>query len=101
MRDLVLTGGPWTSQQQRDIVTYCQGDVDVLGPLLERMLPRITARPDGLTNALLRGAYMKTVAVIEHNGIPIDTETLDRLRHHSGRYQNRFDPRCRPRLRRV
>ena len=34
----------------------------------------------GSTNALLRGAYMKTVAVMEHNGVPIDTETLDRLR---------------------
>ena len=80
MRDLVLAGGPWTEQQRRDILAYCQGDVDCLGPLLERMLPRITARPDGLDNALLRGAYMKTVAVMEHNGVPIDTETLDRLR---------------------
>jgi DNA polymerase I len=82
MRDLVLTGGPWTDQQRRDILAYCQGDVDCLGPLLERMLPRITARPDGLSNALLRGAYMKTVAVMEHNGVPIDTKTLDRLRTH-------------------
>jgi DNA polymerase I len=80
MRDLVLTGGPWTELQRRDILAYCQGDVDCLGPLLERMLPRITARPHGLTNALLRGAYMKTVAVMEHNGIPVDTETLGRLR---------------------
>ena len=82
MRDLVLTGGPWTEQQRRDILAYCQGDVDCLGPLLERMLPRIAARPRGMENALLRGAYMKTVAVMEHNGVPIDTETLDRLREH-------------------
>jgi hypothetical protein len=82
MRDLVLTGGPWTDQQRRDILAYCQGDVDCLGPLLERMLPRITARKDGLSNALLRGAFMKTAAVMEHTGIPIDTETLDRLRNH-------------------
>ena len=80
MRDLVLTGGPWTEQQRRDILAYCQGDVDCLGPLLERMLPRITARPDGLDNALLRGAFMKTVAVMEHNGIPIDVEMLGQLR---------------------
>jgi DNA polymerase-1 len=82
MRDLVLAGGPWTEQQRRDILAYCQGDVDCLGPLLERMLPRIIARPDGLDNALLRGAYMKTVAVMEHNGVPIDTETLSRQREH-------------------
>ena len=24
MRDLVLTGGPWTEQQRRDILAYCQ-----------------------------------------------------------------------------
>jgi hypothetical protein len=82
MRDLVLAGGPWTAQQRRDILAYCQGDVDCLGPLLERMMPRITARPRGLSNAMLRGAYMKTVAVMEHNGVPIDTGTLDRLRTH-------------------
>ena len=80
LRDLVLAGGPWTDQQRDDILTYCQGDADCLGPLLERMLPRITAHPDGLNNALLRGAFMKTVAVMEHNGVPIDTETLGRLR---------------------
>ena len=70
MRDLVLAGGPWTEQQRHDIVAYCQGDVDCLGPLLERMLPRITACPRGLDNALLRGEYMKTVAVMERNGVP-------------------------------
>jgi DNA polymerase-1 len=80
MRDLVLTGGPWTEQQRGDILAYCQGDVDCLGPLLERMLPRITAKPRGLDNALLRGEYMKTVAVMEHNGVPIDTGTLGLLR---------------------
>jgi DNA polymerase I len=80
MRDLVLAGGPWTDQQRLDILAYCQSDADSLGPLLERMLPRITARPNGLSNALLRGAYMKTVAVMEHNGVPIDAETLNRLR---------------------
>jgi hypothetical protein len=82
MRDLVLSGGPWTQQQRSEILTYCQGDVDCLGPLLERMLPQITARPDGLSNALLRGEYMKTVATMEANGIPIDTDMLDRLRTH-------------------
>ena len=101
MRDLVLTGGPWTEQQRRDILAYCQGDVDCLGPLLERMLPRITARPRGLENALLRGEYMKTVAVMEHNGVPIDTETLGRLREHWTDDQGRADPRGRPRLSRV
>ena len=69
MRGLVLIGGPWTDQQQRDILAYCQGDVDCLGPLLERMVLRIMAGPArGLSNALLRGAYMKTVAVMERNG---------------------------------
>ena len=91
MRDLVLAGGPWTDQQRATSWTYCQGDVDCLGPLLERMLPRITARPDGLSNALLRGAYMKTVAVMEHNGVPIDTGDV-------GPAAGDIGPRLRPSL---
>ena len=39
------------------------------------MLPRID-----LPRALLRGRYMAAAAAMEHNGTPIDVETLARLR---------------------
>jgi hypothetical protein len=82
MRDLVIRGGPWTQTEQAAILAYCQTDVDALGPLLERMLPAILARPKGLGQALLRGRYTAAVAAMEHNGIPVDTDTLGRLRQH-------------------
>jgi hypothetical protein len=62
---------------------YCQeSDVDKLGPLLERMLPGITAHTKGLGQALLRGRYTAAVARMERTGVPIDTRLLGRLRRH-------------------
>jgi hypothetical protein len=79
-RDLVIRGGPWSESERRQILDYCQTDVDPLGALLERMLPRITATPQGLGQALLRGRYMVAVARMERTGVPIDTATLEPLR---------------------
>ncbi len=81
-RALVLRGGPWSEQERHRILDYCQTDVDVLGPLLERMLPAIQARPNGLGQALFRGRYMAAVARMERTGVPIDDEMLERLRSH-------------------
>lgn len=41
MRQLILSGGPWTAEQRRDILDYCQSDVDALADLLPAMLPQI------------------------------------------------------------
>ena len=45
-RELVMRGGPWTDAERRRILDYCQTDVDVLEPLLERMA-RPHPRPAG------------------------------------------------------
>ena len=37
MRDLILTGGPWTGDKQAIILDYCQEDVDALLRLLPAM----------------------------------------------------------------
>jgi DNA polymerase I len=79
-RALVMRGGPWSAPERRRILDYCQSDVDALGPLLERMLPGIRATPHGLGQGLLRGRYMVAVARMEWTGVPIDVETLGRLR---------------------
>ena len=71
-RALVMRGGPWSTAERRRILDYCQTDVDPLGALLERMLPGILARPNGLGQALLRGRYMAAVARMERTGVPID-----------------------------
>jgi DNA polymerase-1 len=70
----------WTPAERAALLDYCQTDVDPLGPLLERMLPAILARPAGLGQALLRGRYTAAVARMEQAGVPIDTELLEVLR---------------------
>ena len=77
MRALVLGGGPWSPEQRVAILEYCAGDVTALERLLPAMLPRID-----LPRAGLRGRYMKAAAIMEHNGTPIDTETLELLRQY-------------------
>jgi hypothetical protein len=77
MRDLVLRGGPWTAEERNAVLNYCQSDVDALARLLPKMVDQID-----LPRALLRGRYMAAAAVIEHNGVPIDTTMLHRLRAH-------------------
>jgi hypothetical protein len=77
MRQLVLRGGPWTEGERRAVLDYCQGDVDALARVLPVMAPRIS-----LGHALLRGRYMKAAAHMEWAGVPVDVETLGRLRKH-------------------
>ncbi|MCH9732728.1 MAG: DNA polymerase I [Actinomycetia bacterium] len=84
-RALVMDGGPWSADEQKRILDYCQTDVDPIGALLERMLPGIQAHPYGLDQALLRGRYMAAVARMERTGVPIDVDTLQRLRTNWGR----------------
>jgi len=74
MRDLVLSGGPWTGAERRAILNYCESDVDALARLLVAMSPRLD-----LPHALLRGRSMAAAAAIEFNGVPIDRPTLETL----------------------
>ena len=85
MRDLILSCGPWTSDQRMDILEYCKSDVDALARLLPLMLPKID-----LPRALLRGQYMSAAAQMEFNGIPIDLPTLTRLRQNWDKIQDRL-----------
>ena len=71
-----IGNGTWRGRfTPAEILDYCEGDVDALIRLLPAMLPRID-----LPRALLRGRYMAAAAAMEHNGTPIDVETLVRLR---------------------
>lgn len=91
MRELAIRGGPFTEQERQDLLEYCESDVRSLVELLPKMLPQID-----LTRALLRGRYMRAAARIEHAGIPIDTDTLDRLRLHWSQIQARLIHRINP-----
>src|SRR5687768_9847968 len=79
MRDRIKAGPPFTHNERREILEYCERDVDGTAQLLERMLPGILRRPCGLVHALNRGAYGIAVAAMEATGIPVDTTTLGRL----------------------
>jgi hypothetical protein len=75
MRDLALRGGPWTQEEREALLDYCESDVVAMKRLLPAMLPAIS-----IPHALMRGRYMAAVSAMQHNGVPVDTETLVRLR---------------------
>ena len=64
-------------QSARRFWIIASPDVAALARLLPAMLPLID-----LPRALLRGRFMVAAARIERNGVPIDTETLGRLKRH-------------------
>lgn len=72
MRDLILSGGPWSKKQETDILDYCQSDVIALEQLFLAMQSKID-----LPRALIRGRYMKAVSQIQACGIPIDVALLE------------------------
>ncbi len=80
MRKLILSGGPWNATQTKDILNYCESDVDALVRLLPVMTPTIASSTQRLGQALLRGRYMAAVARMEWAGVPVDVSTWRRLR---------------------
>ena len=70
MRDLILSGGPWSPAEELAILDYCETDVVALADLLTAMEGEID-----WPRAVLRGRYMKAVSCIQMNGVPIDIET--------------------------
>ncbi len=75
MRDLAIRGGPFTDEEMKALLDYCETDVVALARLLPAMLPKVD-----LDRALLRGRSMAAAARIERAGVPIDTVNLGRLR---------------------
>jgi len=76
VRELILSGGPYTVSQKEEILDYCESDVSALDDLLPKMLPLIDVR-----RAICRGTYLIEVARIEDRGVPIDAERLDAIVH--------------------
>jgi hypothetical protein len=75
MQQLAIRGAPFTLQERNDLIDYCETDVVALEKLLAKMAPRIN-----LPQALHRGRFMRALAATEHNGIPIDVESLQAIR---------------------
>jgi DNA polymerase I len=75
LRLLIIGGGPWSGDERKQILDYCESDVTALERLLPAMLPRID-----LPRALLRGWSMTAAAAMEWTGVPIDVPKLSLLR---------------------
>ena len=88
-QNIAIRGAPFTEQEQRELLDYCEADVESLAPLLERLLTHIRAKRKapgaplrGLVQALNRGRYVGAVAHMEHLGIPVDVPTFQWLKEH-------------------
>jgi hypothetical protein len=77
MRELILAGGPYSENNRQSILEYCAEDVRLTKDLFLKM-----QRAIDWPRALFRGMYQESLSLVEHRGIPIDTETLGRLRQH-------------------
>jgi hypothetical protein len=75
MRDLIITGGPWSPEDQTEILDYCESDVRALTLLFSEMVSKLD-----FSRALIRGQFMAAAAKIEHHGIPIDLRYLRLLK---------------------
>ena len=75
MREMVLKGEPYSDEERVLIKDYCESDVISTSKLFGRMQGLID-----LDRALIRGEYMKVVAVMEHTGIPIDVDLLNKIK---------------------
>ncbi len=83
MRELAKRGGPFTGEEIRALLDYCHSDVRAL----EHLWLAIEAGLD--LSALIRGDYMKALAIMEWTGVPIDvpvwtaiSERWDDLKFH-------------------
>ena len=81
IRQLILSGGPWSADQETAILDYCQEDVDALEPLFAAMLAHEHWTFDHLGQALMRGRYTVAVGVMQFSGIPIDLQIYSRLQN--------------------
>ena len=78
MRERILQGPPFSAQEQRDILDYCEDDVRALARLLPHIVP--TIRPP-LSHAMFRAKFQWAIAQQERRGIPMDGALLARLRN--------------------
>jgi hypothetical protein len=85
MRTLALRGAPWTADERTALLAYCEADVVALLELWPIMEPYLD-----LLRALVRGRYMKAAARMENYGVPVDLETLARLRENWNEIKTRI-----------
>lgn len=78
-RKRIIDGRPYTEADAAGILAYCKTDVDALAVLVPRLAEALGIRPYWPEHALHRGRYIKSVAWIEHTGVPIDLPVYRKL----------------------
>ena len=74
----ILAGPPYSAEEKLAIVAYCQQDVDDAASLFEVLWQRMSANnPYYLNQALLRGAYSKSLAAMTRTGCPVNVPLHD------------------------
>jgi DNA polymerase I len=81
-REIAIQGRAYAETQKDRLIRYCWTDVDTNADLIIAMLPEILMREQGLNHAIIRGEYMKALAAVDHEGVPIDHDLLARLQAH-------------------
>jgi hypothetical protein len=85
MRERVLKGPPYSPQDRRQILNYCQSDVNALPQLFDKLM----TDPAQYVPAFWRGAYMKALALAEFTGVPIDADLYNAMLVHWPALQSR------------
>src|SRR5262245_29501696 len=67
MRDRILQGPTFSTQERSDIIEYCEDDVRALARLLPYIFPTIRSLP----HALARANFMWPIAQQERRGVPL------------------------------
>lgn len=88
MRDLILTGGPFTNEEARAILGYNAQDVEYLGMLFEEIRKRNKYLSPEI--ALRRGRYAACLSHSESLGIPLNVPRIESMSRHHDSIVERF-----------
>jgi hypothetical protein len=78
--DLAIRGGPFTTEEMKGLLFYCETDISALENLLPHMAKHIN-----WPRATYRGRYLAAVARMEHVSLPIDVALYQKV---AGRWDN-------------
>lgn len=87
MRDLIISGGPFSVEDRTAIMDYCAEDTRLLPEILTRLraIHTLSKVPDAIELMLRRGAYLLATTLLNWRtrGLPVDVEfwsDIDRYR---------------------
>jgi hypothetical protein len=79
MRSLAIRGAPFTEEEKKELLAYCEDDVEATERLFFRMWRKATlGDPRTFKQAVWRGRYLGAVAMMRATGVPLDTALLQR-----------------------